>query len=220
MKRTLIQSIFVLAGTVAVGTCFTGQAEAANLRSDLLSGNVIGFADGNVNNDVEAGYEFGVTSSRNISQILWSGTESTDSFLVNLFRREDSAPLATLTGNISSFVESVQLYNDPTVVDLSFYTLSLDSPFNLDSGDYVLSVQNSSDWNWTRIDGGTTLFRFDGDSWEDGLMSSGGLDLSFSSSTAPHPAQPIPTPALLPGLIGLGMTTLRKQRRKETTAEA
>ncbi len=217
MKRTVIHSILALTSAVTVGTCFAGRAEAMNLGGDMLSGNLIGFADGSVNSETEAGAEFGVASTgSDISQILWSGTESTDSFLVRLFRPEDSAPFATLTGNISSFVAPVQLYDEPDIVDLSFYTLSLDSPLRLDSGGYVLSIQNNSNWGWARLDRGTALFRFDDtDTWEEAAMSSGELDLRFTSDTT----QLVPTPALLPGLIGLGITTLRNKRRKEATTE-
>ena len=197
--------------------CWTGQAEAANIGGDRLSDDLIGFADNSLNSQTEAGYDFRVASTgTHISQILWSGTESTDRFLVRLFRLEDSVPFATLTGNLSSFVESVQIYDEPIVVDLSFYTLSLDSPVSLDSGDYVLSIQNNSDWGWTRIVGGRTLFRFDAiDAWEDADWSAGGLDLTFASNPVTHPPEPIPEPALLPGLIALGITALRNQQIRQ-----
>ncbi len=224
MKRTLIQSVFALTGAVAVGACFIGRAEAANLGGDELQGNLIGTINSNINDEstLEAGYNFDVADTgTDISQVFWSGTKATDSFLVRLFRPQDSMPFASLTGNISSFVKSVQAYDEPTTVDLSFYTLSLDSPFRLDSGEYVLSIQNNSDWGWTRINRGTTLFRFDAtDPWEYGVMSSGALDIGFTRNTMPHPTQTVPTPALLPGLIGIGVTALRNRRRKETATQA
>ena len=222
MQRRLIQSIFALTGAVALGAGLTGPAEAANLGGDLLLRDLITFADGSINSGVEAGSGFRVASDgTTIRQILWSGTESTDSFLVHLFRPEDSVPFATLTGNISSFVEPVQIYDESIVVDLSFYTLSLDSPLSLESGDYVLSIQNQSDWGWSRIIGGTTLFRYDAtDVWEDAAWSSGALDLRFASNPEPHPPEPIPEPALLLGLMGLGITALRHQQGKEAATEA
>ena len=51
-------------------------------------------------------------------------------------------------------------------------------------------------------------------------MSAGQLDLVLKSNTASNPTQPVPTPALLPGLIGLGITILRNKFRKEAATEA
>lgn len=59
-----------------------------------------------------------------------------------------------------------------------------------------------------------------------GLLRFGGnLDLYFTDSffgnyTAPAPATAIPTPALLPGLIGMGVAALRQKRKGEAAEQA
>lgn len=215
MKSALIKSIVTLTGVVALGICFTGLAEAMSLGKDRINGRVVGFGNNSIDNEVEGGQAFGFNARTNISRILWSGTESTGDFSVRLFTFDTPAPLATLTGNISSFVKPVRLYGEPTVVDASFYTLSLDTPFSLDAGGYVLSIRNTADWGWTRVDRGVALFRFDAvDLWSEDNMSSGEFDLQVKDDTASPPTQEIPTPALLPGLIGLGVASIRKLRKE------
>ena len=192
MKRALTQSVLALTGAVAVGICFTGSAEAASLMSNRLTGRVVGFASSN--SEIEAGQGLGGSSSTNISQILWSGIGSVDSFSVRLFTFGSTLPLATLTGNISSSVKPVKLYDDPTVVNVSFYTLSLDTPFSLNPGAYILSIASNSDWGWTKVDSGESLFRYgEADTWDEDNMSAGQLDLVLKSNTASNPTQPVPT---------------------------
>lgn len=220
MKSASIKSIVALTGVVALGICFTGSAEAMSLGKDRINGRVIGFADNSIDSETEGGQGFGFNARTNISQILWSGTESTGDFSVRLFTFDTPAPLATLTGNISSFVQPIRLYeprDEPPVepIDVSFYTLSLDTPFSLDAGGYVLSIRNTADWGWTRLDQGAALFRFDAvDPWREASMSSGAFDLEVKDDTTSPPTQEVPAPALLPGLIGLGVASIHKFRKR------
>lgn len=220
MKSASIKSIVALTGVVALGICFAGSAEAMSLGKDRINGRVVGFGDNSIDSETEGGQEFGFNARTNISQILWSGTESTGDFSIRLFTFDTPAPLATLTGNISSFVQPIRLYephDEPPVepVEVSFYTLSLDTPFSLDAGGYVLSIRNTADWGWTRLDQGAALFRFDTvDPWSKASMSSGEFDLEVKDDTTSPPTQEVPTPALLPSLIGLGVASIRKLRKE------
>ncbi|MBW4458988.1 MAG: PTPA-CTERM sorting domain-containing protein [Nodosilinea sp. WJT8-NPBG4] len=205
---------------------------------DNRSLEVVGFLDGDLDNETptEFGEGFDLNANTAITRILWSGaygpsntrTPSTDNFSVRLFNVEgvdgdgliNTTPLTTLSGDVSYSVQRIQGYQDIREYDVYFYTLSLSNPFSLNSGGYLLSILNDTsadlddNWGWTRITQGGAQFRFDAtEPW--GRLA-GGLYFAIEGDVKDNPAM-IPTPALLPGLLGLGMGIWRK-RRAETLA--
>lgn len=124
------------------------------------------------------------------------------------------------------------------------YTFNLAAPFGLKSGDYLLSIVNDTtasadDWFWaTSSQIGNNLGRCKtvfgvcqpntsqsiDPRW---FRDRNAVELSFAiegnvtpapptSPPAPVPPKPVPTPALLPGLIGFGLSLWRKRRSTGT----
>ncbi|MBD1917973.1 MULTISPECIES: PTPA-CTERM sorting domain-containing protein [Cyanophyceae] len=207
-------------------------AKAATLV-DNRSLEVVGFLGGDPDSEtqVEFGTGFDLNADAAITRILWSGaygpsntrTPSTDNFSVRLFTIEgvdsdglvNTAPLTTLSGDVSYSVQRIQGYQDITEYDVYFYTLSLSNPFSLNSGVYLLSILNDTsadlddNWGWTRTTQGGAQFRFD--ATEPWARLAGGLDFAIEGDVKDNPAM-IPTPTVLPGLLGLGMGIWRKRR--------
>ncbi|MBD2105979.1 hypothetical protein [Nodosilinea sp. FACHB-13] len=213
-------------------------AEAVTL-TDNRFGETVGFVGADFDNNdsgtsaTEFGSGFDISQAAHITEILWSGTYGpsrtrtpfTDNFSVRLFTlngvddfgRVLTSPLATLIGDISYVIEPVQIYNSTDVVDVYFYTLSLSTPFSLGSGGYLLSIMNDTsadlddNWGWTRTDQGGALFTYDPtEPWE---MLSGGLYFAIQGETKDDP-QAVPTPMLLLGLLGFGVTAWRQRKRR------
>lgn len=220
-------------------------AEAVTL-TDNRFGEIVGFVGADFDNSytgypaTEYGSGFGLSQAAYITEVLWSGsygldytrTPSTDNFFVRLFTIDSidnfglvsTSPLATLTGNISYVVKPIQFEAFTDVgemyfytVDTYFYTLSLPTPFSLDSGSYLLSIMNDTtadlddSWGWTLSAPGGALFRYDPtESWD---MLSGALYFAIQGEIKNDP-QAVPTPMLLPGLLGFGVAAWRQRKLK------
>jgi len=194
----------------------------------------VGFVGADFDNEggaIEYGEGFGLSTDAHITQILWSGkygpnntrTSTTDNFSVRIFNITGSSDfgmvetslLAILTGNIRYTVKPIKLYRGPVVNDVYFYTLSLTTPFSLPAGGYLLSIMNDTsadlddNWGWTLVRQGGALFTYDpSEPWN---MLAGGLDFAIKSTPKDAP-QLIPGPALLPGLLGFGLSVWRKHK--------
>lgn len=208
------------------------SAKAAVLV-DNRSLDIVGFVGSDLDNEtsVEFGEGFGLNADTAITRILWSGaygpsntrTPFTDNFSVRLFTIEgvdsnglvNTTPLATLSGDVSYSTQRIQGYGDIIFYDVYFYTLSLSSPFSLNSGGYLLSILNDTSadlddsWGWSRIAQGSAQFRYDATEPWDRLA--GGLYFAIEGDIRDNSAM-VPAPALLPGLLGLGMSIWRKRR--------
>lgn len=186
----------------------------ASVASDYSSPSLIGV--------YEAGDDFNLSSSATITQITWSGiyffgiVPSLDNFSVRLFNFANGLPeinpFVTLSGTLSRADSGLNVEPDATLYN---YALTLTTPFNIEAGRYLLAIANTTtadpndDWGWATsnmLGGNAYLKAASGEPWQ-----AIPVDLAFAIEGN---ATPIPTPALLPGLIALSASVLR-QRKKE-----
>lgn len=215
-------------GAAAIGLSVGSVAPAVaavlvdNGAPDLANGVFSDFAS-----QIERGDNFSLSSDANITKINWSGgyansnTPLTDSFSVRLFNivggTPNTSPFATLSGSLSR-VDSGLNINLPNAqfFDVYNYALTLTTPFSIAAGNYLLSIVNNTtndpdnNWFWaTSAQTRNSQFRSNpGDAW-----SGSGQELSFSIE---DDTTPIPTPALLPGLLGMGIAAWRKRKNEES----
>jgi hypothetical protein len=84
----------------------------------------------------------------------------------------------------------------------------------------VISVKGGNGWSAYLFDPTNLASSFSGDWTTLGLLNNGGQQPGISHISAYYvagqqPAQPIPTPALIPGAIGVSAALLRKKKQKE-----
>lgn len=170
----------------------------------------------------EGGDDFSLSNAASITKITWSGIyfsgslpsdDFTDDFSVRLFNIvngvPDINPFATLSGLFTRIDSGLNVEPD---ADLYNHALTLTTPFSIGAGDYLLSITNSFDansideWGWATHDwlAGNAYSRTPGDAWGN---ASAELSFAIEGDTTP-----VPTPALLPGLIGLGLGVWRKRK--------
>jgi hypothetical protein len=169
-------------------------------------------------NPGESGDDFSLSSAANITEITWSGIYlfgsflPTDNFSVRLFNIvngvPDINPFATLSGSFNRVDSGLVVDPDGTLYN---HALMLATPFNIEAGNYLLSIINTlpadagNEWGWaTHNLAGNAYLRVPGGAWEN---LSGELSFAIEGNTTP-----IPTPALLPGLIGFGLSVWRKRK--------
>lgn len=224
-------TLFAAMGATLLTLIATPMTAQAIVLVDNRSPNLVGFLSSDFDDDFQGefanGLDFGTTVD--ITQILWRGvyepsntrTPFTDAFSVRLFNAGEIDPFATLeSGNLSYTVESVQEHEGHEIYEVYNYTLTLTNPFRLNAGSYLLSIMNNTNadpddnWFWVRTDTGGGVFRYDRqDPWDSGLMFAGGLSFAIEGNIVTNGGiTEIPTPALLPGLIGLGISVWRKRK--------
>ena len=171
---------------------------------------------------VEAGDDFTLTSSNDVTKITWSGlyaarssvslTPTVDQFSVRIFEFLNGKPA----------VSPIVAFNNASVARTSnsqsvfFYNYSFapSQPFTLQGGSYLLSIVNNTkadtdlNWFWAASnETGNNFGRFQpSDQW---FVDVNTAELAFAIEGN---ARPVPTPALLPGLIGLGIGAWRKRQ--------
>ncbi|MBD2075059.1 PTPA-CTERM sorting domain-containing protein [Phormidium sp. FACHB-592] len=171
---------------------------------------------------VEAGDDFTLTSSNDVTKITWSGlyaagqavsvTPTIDQFSVRIFEFLNDRPAVS---PIIAFNDiSVARASNPQSVFFYNYSFAPSQPFTLQAGSYLLSIVNNTEadaslnWFWAASnENGNDLGRFQpGDQW---FVDVNTAELSFAIEGN---SKSVPTPALLPGLIGLGMGIWRKRQ--------
>ncbi len=211
------ETVLTLAGMVTITLGLTASAEAMSFTADADS-----FTAGtNISNVFE-----GIT----LSAVGGGFDSGTDIFAINP-NIQPLEPFTTSTGSLSFGTDSISfphLFREPdflqmridfsteaTSVSLDFISndaadtgllRAFDASNNLLDTDTTVSLSNSQFATMTVNGGGQTIAYIlaGGDS----AFSSGGLDnLKWQTSTQ------IPTPALLPGLMGMGMAAIRKRRQ-------
>ncbi len=168
---------------------------------------------------LEAGDDFKLNSDANITKVTWSGiylfgiTPLIDNFSVRLFNILDGVPdinpFATLNGSLSRVDSGLDVDPDATLYD---YALTPTTPFSIGAGNYLLSIVNTTanpgdDWAWAINNfEGSNYYRVNSrDAWENVQTE---LSFKVEGNTTP-----IPTPALLPGLIAFGASVLRQRKK-------
>ncbi len=211
------ETVLTLAGMVTITLGLTASAEAMPFTADADS-----FTAGtNISNAFE-----GIT----LSAVGGGFDSGTDIFAINP-NIQPLEPFTASTGSLSFGTDSISfphLFREPdflqmridfsteaTSVSLDFISndaadtgllRAFDASNNLLDTDTTVSLSNSQFATMTVNGGGQTIAYIlaGGDS----AFSSGGLDnLKWQTSTQ------IPTPALLPGLMGMGMAAIRKRRQ-------
>jgi hypothetical protein len=177
----------------------------------------------------------------------FTNTPSADDFSIGLFDANGSSPatIPQFSFSTNAIARTDSGLNLPTsdgsaIVNLDVYNyeLSFTSPVILNPGNYLLSIVNNTlldtddNWFWARsASTGNSLIRINPtDPW-------GTLDprpeLAFaiegtvissppSPPPSPHPEDDttkIPTPALLPGLIGMGLSLWRQRHPTNSSQE-
>ena len=171
---------------------------------------------------VKAGDDFTFTSNNEVTKITWSGlyaagqsvsvTPTVDQFSVRIFELLNGRPAISpiVTFNNTSVARAA----NPQNIFFYNYSFTPTEPFMLKAGSYLLSVVNNTEadaslnWFWaTSNENGNDFGRFQpGDQW---FVDVNTAELSFAIEGNP---KPVPTPALLPGLIGLGIGAWRKRQ--------
>jgi hypothetical protein len=209
-----ISSITVAAGMVALSGLaassaqaasldFTGWTPAGDVTKSLSSATIT-----NADND-------GLDDSSNINL---SGTDP-----LGPGDLEDSLGLST-GGLGSSAQEGSGIYTDLTVGagDLFSFDWSID---NLDSADRISAAINGNIFDLVGLVGSSYSFSHSfatagtfrvgvGVVDQDNSVNSSKLTISNAQLT---PAAAIPTPAMLPGMIGFGLSLIRKRRPQPST---
>ena len=176
----------------------------------------------------EVGDNFTLSSRSVVQSVLWAGAYdfgddllAADNFSVRIFDLSNGVPPAMPRLEYSN----IQVSRSDFGGSLYLYRYDLSTPVTLASGNYFLSVVNNTstdpdDWFWagSSLPGvGNPFFRdlpqqSDGSfpvlDWQP-LPSDGSAELSFAIR-----GQSVPTPALLPGLIGLGAVAFKKRRQQ------
>lgn len=172
----------------------------------------------------ESSNPFQLTTSSDIKTIAWSGSYGLspaiqDTFAVRLFSASNGAieltPLATLSGSISRTATVKNSLN----WQLYDYVLTLGSPYRISPDRYWLSIVNNtanapqSVWTWSASNALVDLAGRPNaiEPWtllapDNGVVTTG---LAFKIEGDPVA---IPTPALLPGLIGMGLGIWRRRK--------
>jgi hypothetical protein len=184
---------------------------------------------------VETGDDFTFFTSSDVKKITWSGlyasetgastNSASDQFSVRIFEFSSAAPaIAPLVAfdNISVSRSPIDPQNQ------FFYNYSfVPTQFTLKAGRYLLSVVNNTeantvlDWAWATSNNkvnntsvGNNFGRVEPNrEWFEDRSKS---ELSFTIEGDPTS---VPTPALLPGLIGLGLSIWRKRRSRQTETD-
>jgi hypothetical protein len=198
----------------------------AGLISDLC---VAGICDPNTAIFNEVGDDFTLSSDSVIQGILWTGAYAfgdgavaDDDFSVRIFDKSNGSPLATPRLEYSN----TQVSRSDLGSGLYSYRYDLSTPTTLTAGNYFLSIVNNTpndddDWSWafSTKGAGNPFFRdrlqqsdgsFEVVNWNP-LPPEASQELSFAIGGEPTA---IPTPALLPGLIGLGLGVFRKRKQQ------
>lgn len=178
----------------------------------------------------EVGDDFTLSSDSEIQQVKWAGFYSfgpdelaTDNFSVRIFDIVNGVPLDTPRIEYSNIQVSRGDFGFGFSVGAMYsYIYTLATPLTLNAGNYFLSIINNTstdddDWAWAQSSYGLgNPFYRDLPQLSDGsfavlpwqlLPAEIRYEQSFAIS-----GRAIPTPALLPGLIGMGLATLKKQR--------
>ena len=193
--------------------------------SDLCA---VGICDPNTAVFNEVGDNFALSSRSVVQSVLWSGGYAfgddllaTDNFSVRIFDLSNGVPLAVPRLDYSN----IQVSRSDLGGGLHRYRYDLSTPVTLASGNYFLSVVNNTptdpdDWFWAGSSfpgAGNPFFRdrpqqsdgsFEVVDWQP-LPPEGSAELSFAIR-----GESVPTPALLPGLIGLGAVAFKKRRQR------
>lgn len=168
----------------------------------------------------ESGDDFSLSNAASITKITWSGiylfgSLPTDDFSVRLFNMvngvPDINPFATLSGSFNRIDSGLKVDPDATLYN---HALMLATPFNIGAGNYLLSIINNfpadsnDEWGWATHNwlAGNASIRVPGSAWEN---ASAELSFKIEGNTTS-----IPTPALLPGLVGFGLSVWRKRKAK------
>jgi len=231
--------VLATAGTVVTLSGFSASpAQAAllftngesssktGLISDLC---VAGICDPNTAIFNEVGDDFTLSSTSVIQGVLWDGAYdfgddavADDDFSVRIFDILNGSPLATPRLEYSN----TQVSRSDLGSGLYRYRYDLSTPATLAAGNYFLSIVNNTpndndDWFWafSRKGAGNPFFRdrpqlsdgsFEVVDWNP-LPRDSSKELAFAIGGEPTA---VPTPALLPGLIGLGIGVLRKRKQQ------
>lgn len=170
---------------------------------------------------VEAGDDFAFTNSSDVTRITWSGVYASeqivaidpaiDQFSVRIFEFLDGRPAISPIVAFNNI--NVNRSNAPQNTFFYNYSFTPTQPFTLKPSKYLLSVVNNTagtrlNWFWaTSNQQGNDFGRFQpNDAWFDDVNA---VELSFAIEGN---STPVPTPALLPGLIGLGVGLWRKRK--------
>jgi hypothetical protein len=173
---------------------------------------------------LQGGEDFSLNGAASITKVTWSGIylfgndpsniPLTDDFSVSLFNIVNGVPninpFATLSGSLSRIDSGLDAAPD---IDLYHYALTLATPFSIEAGNYLLSIVNKTtddpddNWAWAAHDVmGNFYYRESaGDLWQQDFF--GELAFAIEGDTTS-----IPTPALLPGLVGFGLSVWRKRK--------
>lgn len=171
---------------------------------------------------VEAGDNFTFTSSNDVTKITWSGlyasrqavslTPTADQFSVRIFEFLNGSPAVSPLVAFNNV--SVDRSGNPQNQFFYNYSFAPPQPLTLKAGNYLFSVVNNTEadtilnWFWaTSNETGNDFGRFQpGDQW---FVDSNTAELSFALEGN---SKSVPTPALLPGLMGLGISAWRKRQ--------
>ncbi|PSB33625.1 PTPA-CTERM sorting domain-containing protein [Stenomitos frigidus] len=185
---------------------------------------------------VEAGDNFTFATSNAITNITWSGlyssatavstAPSVDQFSVRIFEFLNGTPAIAPAFTFDNI--SVNRSVNPQNTFFFNYSFAPTQPLALKAGSYLLSIVNNTqadtnlDWFWaTSQQDGNNLGRFQpGDAWFNDTntaelafaLEGNNIPATPTPAPAPVPPKAVPTPALLPGLIGFGVTLWRKRR--------
>lgn len=197
----------------------------------------VGICDPNIGIFGEVGNSFTLSSASVIQGALWAGgyafgddSLAADDFSIRIFDVSNGIPNATprleynnvqVSRNDFGFgFPPGSLYN---------YRYSLDTPITLAAGTYFLSIVNNTptdpdDWFWGYSGRAGAFFR-DRPQQPDGSFAV----VNWERIPPEYPqgfafalggeAVPVPTPALLPGLVGLGLAAVRKRRAAGASTE-
>lgn len=219
---------------IAIGSAITASsAQAATIFQNggsifgdgLISDYCdVGICDSSIGIFNEAGNSFTLSSTSVIRDVLWAGAYAfgddllaTDDFSVRIFDVSNGIPRAVPRFEHSNIQVS---RGDIGFGGLYLYTHNLNTPVTLAAGTYFLSVVNNTptdpdDWFWAYSNGSGAFFRdrpqqpdgsFAAVDWQD-LEYPPGFSFALKGETVP-----IPTPALIPGLVGLGLAAIRKRK--------
>jgi len=146
-----------------------------------------------------------------------------DDFSIRIFDISNGSPLSTPRFEYSN----TQVSRREIGPGVYGYKYDLDTPATLAAGNYFLSIVNNTptdpdDWGWSFSDKGfgNPFFRdrlqqsdgsFEVVDWNR-LLPSDSQELAFRIEGE---STPIPTPALLPGLIGLGIGVFKKRKQQD-----